>query len=159
MIRYLILAVQTVMGCFGKNSVFLFVKKSLFFAFLLQIQEGFNNLLQKTFFRPALPNQDTIVLHIFATEQDIDDDIQVLCIFWQNFAIINKYPFIYEYASTLSLYDLRRFRFIIVTDLHILKGTASKWKDPPFLFLILIVDIMPGSGVISIELGIESFPP
>ena len=40
-----------------------------------------------------------------------------------------------------------------------LKGTASKWNEPPFLFHILIVDLMPGSGVISITLGIESFPP
>ena len=40
-----------------------------------------------------------------------------------------------------------------------LKGTASKRKNPPFLFHILIVDLMPGSGIISITLGIESFPP
>jgi len=40
-----------------------------------------------------------------------------------------------------------------------INGTASKWDDPPFLFHILIVDLMPGSGVIRITLGIESFPP
>ena len=40
-----------------------------------------------------------------------------------------------------------------------LKGTASKWNDPPFLLHILIVHLMPSSGVISITLGIESFPP
>ena len=40
----------------------------------------------------------------------------------------------------------------------ILKG-LSQDKITPFLFQILIVDPLPGSGVISIDLEIECFPP
>ena len=50
-------------------------------------------------------------------------------------------------------------KWIVQLWIYKLKGTASKWNDPPFLFHILVVDLMPGSGVISITLGIESFPP
>ena len=65
-----------------------------------------------------------------------------------------------QFATVISYIIGELLERLFICDNNLcFKGLPQNEMTPPFLFHILIVDLMPGSGMISINLGIESFPP